>query len=153
MGAVLLLLDLNECVKSLMFRQRFAEIVPLHKITADRLQDEQLFVLFYTFGHYLFVNSLNERDDRLHNHPIYGGIINMINEGLINFDNVCGQLLDIAEGREAFAEIIERDAHPFVPKEVEVASGRFNGLNEQGLRELKHEVAGSSPVSAKMVIT
>lgn len=43
-----------------MLRQRFAEIVPLYKITADRLQDEQLLMLLYALGDYLFINSLNE---------------------------------------------------------------------------------------------
>ncbi len=87
-----------------------SDISALQIVAAPRRQHRGGLLVRHPFGHTLELQSARQFDHGPHECPVIGRSLQILHEGAVDLDHVDTELAQIAERREARAEIVNGDA-------------------------------------------
>ena len=91
--------------------QRLADPVALHLVAAELAQQGQLLGGLDAFGHHFQVEVVRQVDHRAHQLAVLGTILHAADEALVDLQQGDGQAVEVDEGGEAGAEVVQGETH------------------------------------------
>jgi len=77
--------------------QRLAEIVALHFVAASATKENSVALRFHALGDHRQPQAMRQRDDRHDDGPAFGALHDFAHEGLVDFQPVDGEALEVAQ--------------------------------------------------------
>src|ERR1022692_2701163 len=118
-----------------------AEQVALSFLTVLGLKECELFLRFDALGNHALLEVLAHIEYGAHDWRVIGIARDPVDEGLVNFQDINGKLLKIAEAGIASAEVIHRKLYPHGLDFLKYGDRRLGILHKNAFGELKVEIA------------
>src|ERR1700723_3138331 len=118
-----------------------AEEVALAFRTVVGPKECELFLCFDAFGNHALLEVLAHINYGAHDWSVIGITTDSVDKGLVDFQDINGKLLEIAEAGIAGAEVIHRKVNPHFLELLKHGGRGFGILHKDALGELEVEIA------------
>jgi hypothetical protein len=116
------------------------EKVALSFRTVLGLKERALFLRFDALGNYLVLEALSHANDGAYDWRVIGIASDPLDEGLVNFQDINGKLLKIAEAGIAGAKVIHRKVNPHLFELLKYSGRGFGMVHKDAFGKLDNAV-------------
>ena len=102
-----------------------------------------------TFGGRMHAETSGEGHNGSHDLCIAVVFADSADKGAVDLQGVCGQSVEVAQGRVAGAKVVEMELDPGAAQLLQLEYGRIGILHDHALGDLEAESRGSSVVSSR----
>lgn len=121
---------------------RGAEEISLDAVTSEGAQVVELVVGVDTFSDDGEVEAMGESDDTFGDSGVVGVIVEVLDEGLVDFEDLDGEAFEVEQGGVASAKVIDGDVDAHLVEDAHLFARVFFVLHEDIFGDFEFEVLG-----------